>query len=133
MLVATSNAAPDELYRDGLNRGLFVPFIAVLKASMSTSSTSRHAADYRLGKLAGAPVYVTPLGPAATAALDRLWRALTGTERGDAGGALLQGAAHRRASGGARRRAASPSPISARRRSAPATTEDRAHLPHAGP
>ena len=41
------------------------------------------ATDYRLGKLAGTPVYVTPLGSAATATLDRLWRALTATERGE--------------------------------------------------
>ena len=56
----------------------------------SSGSCSRHAdvvrldaaTDYRLGKLAGTPVYVTPLGPEARQALDRLWRSLTGTDRG---------------------------------------------------
>ncbi len=82
VLVATSNVPPDELYRGGLNRSLFVPFIAVLKHHADIVHLEA-ATDYRLGKLAGTPVYVTPLGSAASAALDRLWQALTGTERGE--------------------------------------------------
>jgi cell division protein ZapE len=81
VLVATANLPPDALYGNGLNRGLFVPFIAVLKHHADVVHLDA-AADYRLGKLAGAPVYVTPLGSVATAALDRLWQALTGAERG---------------------------------------------------
>ncbi len=81
VLVATSNVPPDALYRDGLNRSLFLPFIALLKRHADIVHLEA-ATDYRLGKLAGTQVYVTPLGSAATAALDRLWRALTGTERG---------------------------------------------------
>ena len=81
VLVATSNVAPDELYLGGLNRSLFVPFIGLLKHHADVVHLDA-VADYRLGKLAGAPVYVTPLGGAATAALDRLWQALTGSERG---------------------------------------------------
>ena len=82
VLVATSNVPPDELYRDGLNRSLFLPFIALLKHHADIVHLDA-ATDYRLGKLAGTPVYVTPLGQAASAALDRLWQALTGTERGE--------------------------------------------------
>ncbi len=82
VLVATSNVPPDELYLNGLNRDLFLPFIAVLKRHVDIVHLEA-ATDYRLGKLAGTPVYVTPPGPAASAALDRLWRALTGTERGE--------------------------------------------------
>ncbi len=81
VLVATSNVPPDELYQGGLNRSLFLPFISVLERHVDVMHLQT-AVDYRLGKLAGTPVYVQPLGPAATARLDRLWRALTGTERG---------------------------------------------------
>ena len=81
VLVATSNVAPEALYRDGLNRSLFLPFIALLKHHVDVVHLEA-ATDYRLGKLAGTPVYVTPLDSAAAATLDRLWRALTGTERG---------------------------------------------------
>jgi cell division protein ZapE len=81
VLVSTSNAAPEELYRDGLNRGLFLPFIAVLRRHCDVVELAART-DYRLEKLGRAPVYVTPLGPEATAALGRIWRSLTGTDRG---------------------------------------------------
>ncbi|HZP21114.1 MAG TPA: cell division protein ZapE [Bauldia sp.] len=81
VLVATSNTAPDDLYRNGLNRPLFLPFIAVLKENVDVVELSART-DYRLEKLGKAEVYVTPLGPAADAALDRLWLDLTGTVRG---------------------------------------------------
>ena len=51
---------------------------------MPTSSTSNARTDYRLEKLARAPVYVTPLGAPARQALDRIWRCLTGGEGGAA-------------------------------------------------
>ncbi len=81
VLVATSNSPPEELYKHGLNRALFLPFIDLLKQRTELVRLAART-DYRLEKLGGAPVYVTPLGPAADAALDGLWRGLTGTERG---------------------------------------------------
>jgi cell division protein ZapE len=81
VLVATSNSPPEELYKDGLNRALFLPFIELLKRRAEIVHLVA-ATDYRLEKLGEAPVYVTPLGPAADAALDRIWHRLTGTDRG---------------------------------------------------
>ena len=50
VLVATSNAAPEELYRDGLNRGLFLPFIAVLRQHVDVVELAART-DYRMEKL----------------------------------------------------------------------------------
>jgi cell division protein ZapE len=76
VIVATSNTPPDELYRDGLNRDAFVPFIAMLKAKLDVVALSGPT-DYRLGRIAGQALYVTPLGASAERHLDRLWRELT--------------------------------------------------------
>lgn len=72
VLVATSNVEPDNLYRDGLNRGLFLPFIDLLKANAEIISLDTET-DYRLGKTDGAPVWLSPLGPETEAAMDRAW------------------------------------------------------------
>jgi cell division protein ZapE len=76
VVVATSNVAPHELYRDGLNRALFVPFIDMLEAHMDIVRLSSRT-DFRLEKLAGKPVWYVPAGAAADAALDDAWRRLT--------------------------------------------------------
>jgi cell division protein ZapE len=75
VVVATSNRHPDDLYKDGLNRHLFLPFVAMLKERMEVFQLEG-ATDHRLDRLAGAPVYHTPLGPAATTALDAAWAGL---------------------------------------------------------
>jgi len=77
VLVATSNTAPDDLYRDGLNRALFLPFIEILKRHVDVVALNG-TVDYRLRNLAEAPIYVTPLGPPARAALDAAWKRLAG-------------------------------------------------------
>jgi hypothetical protein len=65
VLVATSNVAPDDLYRDGLNRQLFLPFIGILERHTHVLALDA-GKDHRLDKLARTPVYVTP----ADAAMD---------------------------------------------------------------
>ena len=76
-VVATSNRKPDDLYRDGLNRQLFLPFITLIKARMEVHHLDT-GADYRQLKLAGKASWFTPLGAAADAAMDRVWADLTG-------------------------------------------------------
>ena len=83
VVVATSNAAPDELYKGGLNRALFLPFIALMERHMEVAELAARA-DFRLEKLAGQPVWHVPAGVAAAAALDDAWRRLTGGQPGAA-------------------------------------------------
>src|SRR6185436_11365384 len=59
VMVATSNVEPDELYKDGLNRALFVPFIALLRERMDVIRLTART-DFRLEKLEGAPVWYVP-------------------------------------------------------------------------
>jgi cell division protein ZapE len=82
VMVATANVPPDELYKDGLNRALFVPFVDILNARMDVVRLSART-DFRLEKLAGQPVWYVPGDAAADASLDQAWRRLTGGERGD--------------------------------------------------
>jgi cell division protein ZapE len=76
VLVATSNVAPDDLYRDGLNRGLFLPFVDVLKRHVDVLDLDADK-DYRLEKLNRLPVYMSPLGPEADRQMDEAWQAVT--------------------------------------------------------
>lgn len=80
VVVATSNRQPDDLYKDGLNRQLFLPFIALLKARLEVIHLDA-AQDYRLDRLSGARIYHTPIGPAADAAMDRAWTAMIAGSR----------------------------------------------------
>lgn len=76
-VVATSNRHPDELYKDGLNRALFVPFIAMLKDRMEVVELASPT-DHRQGRLAGAQVYFSPADAVARVALAEVWAQLTG-------------------------------------------------------
>jgi cell division protein ZapE len=82
VMVATSNVAPRDLYRDGLNRALFLPFVALLEERMDVVHLDART-DFRLEKLAGEPVYLVPADAAARRALDRTFRSLTGRDRGE--------------------------------------------------
>lgn len=75
-VVATSNRQPDDLYRDGINRQLFLPFIARLKERCDVYELTS-ARDYRLDRLVEAPVWYAPLGTGSAAALDLAWSRLT--------------------------------------------------------
>lgn len=75
-VITTSNRAPDELYKDGLNRHLFLPFIALLKARLDVI-TLDGPTDYRLDRLAGARTWLVPNGEAATRELSETFFRLT--------------------------------------------------------
>jgi len=79
VVVATSNVAPADLYKDGLNRALFLPFIELLSGRMEIIRLEA-ATDYRLQKLARAPVYYAPPDDAA---MDAAFLMLTGAARGE--------------------------------------------------
>lgn len=70
VLVATSNSAPDDLYRDGLQRARFLPAIATLKEHTRIVHV-RGDVDYRLRLLRTAGTFLHPAGNAADATLDR--------------------------------------------------------------
>jgi cell division protein ZapE len=90
VVVATSNVPPQELYKDGLNRALFVPFIQMLEAHMEIVRLSSRT-DFRLEKLAGKPVWYAPADGAADAALDDAWRRLTAGNGGTPQDLALKG------------------------------------------
>ena len=77
VIVTTSNRHPQDLYKDGLNRALFLPFITLLQDRLEVDQLEAMT-DYRQDRLAGSPVYFSPLGAGATAAIDEIWRDLTG-------------------------------------------------------
>ena len=90
VVVATSNVAPEELYRDGLNRALFVPFIHMLEAHMDIVRLEART-DFRLEKLAGMHVWYVPADEAADAALDDAWQRLARGHDGEAQDLPLKG------------------------------------------
>jgi len=77
VVVATSNRHPDDLYKDGLNRHLFLPFIDLIKDRLEVHHLDSDT-DHRRAFYKGAEVYYAPLGAASTAALDQAWTRLAG-------------------------------------------------------
>ena len=77
VVVTTSNSEPNELYRDGLNRNLFLPFVDLISAHTEVVPLAA-AKDFRLEKLAGQPLYFSPVNAAAEKGMDALWQRLTG-------------------------------------------------------
>jgi cell division protein ZapE len=78
-LVATSNRAPDALYKDGLNRQLFLPFIGLLKQRQEVVSVAGHH-DYRLDRLRAAGTWFSSADPDHRRSFDALWRDMLGPE-----------------------------------------------------
>lgn len=89
-IVATSNIEPESLYKEGLNRTLFLPFIAMLEDRMEVVRLEA-VCDFRYRKLTEAAVWFTPADAVARAALDRVFLALTGVAHGQAGSVPLLG------------------------------------------
>src|SRR5947207_9561380 len=80
VVVATSNVAPDDLYKGGLNRALFLPFIAQIVEHMDVLRLDART-DFRLEKLTGVNMWLVPPDDAARAALDKAWARMTGNAR----------------------------------------------------
>jgi cell division protein ZapE len=77
VIVATSNTPPDRLYEGGLNRQLFLPFIDEIQQKLDVVELNG-VTDYRLQRIAGLNVYLTPLSGEADAEMDAAWLRLTG-------------------------------------------------------
>jgi cell division protein ZapE len=76
VVVTTSNRVPDDLYKDGLNRQLFLPFIALIKERMEVHELVSDR-DHRQDRMAGTPVYFTPNDALARRQIDTVWDRLT--------------------------------------------------------
>lgn len=77
VVVTTSNRLPDDLYKDGLNRQLFLPFIELLKTRMEVRELASPR-DYRQDRLSGSPTYFTPVDAEARKEMEALWQDFTG-------------------------------------------------------
>lgn len=83
VIVTTSNRPPRELYKDGLNRSLFLPFIDLVEARMDVLSLNGPT-DYRLDRIGGLATWHAPLGDEATAQVREAFFRLTDFDPDDA-------------------------------------------------
>lgn len=89
-VVTTSNRAPEDLYKNGLNRQLFMPFIAMIGQKMEVVCLDSQT-DHRQGRSVGGQVWYTPADSAAHQALDAAWQELTGGARPEPGRIEVKG------------------------------------------
>lgn len=90
VMVATSNVTPRGLYKDGLNRALFEPFIDVLEDHVEVLFLEARK-DYRQDRIAGLPLYFSPADDAARGAMRDAWQRLTGVAQGEPGRLEVKG------------------------------------------
>ncbi|MBB3342779.1 cell division protein ZapE [Luteimonas sp. RC10] len=90
VLVTSSNAAPSDLYKDGLQRARFLPAIALIEQHCHVVYLESDT-DYRLRALTRSPVYRAPLDAGADAWLDTRWRELGGDDAHRDAGIELDG------------------------------------------
>ncbi|MDA0787320.1 MAG: cell division protein ZapE [Proteobacteria bacterium] len=76
VIIATSNVAPRDLYKGGLQRDRFLPFIDLIIEKLDVLDIGA-GTDFRLDRLKGEPVWHTPIGRASTAKLDAAFATLT--------------------------------------------------------
>lgn len=82
VIITTSNRPPEDLYKNGLNRALFLPFIDILNTRLTVAEIAS-VEDYRQHRLTGAQTYFHPAGRARDA-INAIWADLTGNATGDA-------------------------------------------------
>jgi cell division protein ZapE len=92
VVVATSNTAPDDLFKGRPGRDAFLPFIALIKRRLEVLELAA-ARDYRRTRIMDMPTWHMPLGARADAAMDRAFRELTGRDHGEPTGLTLLGRA----------------------------------------
>jgi len=79
VIIATSNVDPEDLYRDGLRRADFMPFIDLLKQNVDVAKLDART-DFRLEKIGNKPVYSHPLNETSAKQFDELWKTITSGE-----------------------------------------------------
>jgi cell division protein ZapE len=104
VLVATSNVQPSDLYLDGLNRALFLPFVRLIEGRLQVVQLDART-DFRLEKLDGVVAWHVPADEQSRKAIDRAWKRLAGENGGSSIGLPMKGRSIHvpRAGGGAAR------------------------------
>ena len=77
VVVATSNVGPHNLYKNGLNRQIFLPFIDLLVEHVGVLELNART-DFRLEKLNRAPVYLSPVNVETRRIFEETWHRLVG-------------------------------------------------------
>ena len=90
VVVTTSNRHPDDLYKDGLQRQKFVPFIDLIKLRLDLIKIEANK-DYRRGRILGGSVYFSPIDSYATRALNIAWNRLTDDSKPESETIIVKG------------------------------------------